>query len=483
MIQCPHRPLCDGCPHFENPSEGHAQVLAELRQIFTTHGLQPPTAFDTDGLSAQGYRNRARMVVKDSQLGFYRRGTREFVAITQCAVHRPALEAFLNTVRRGLSEGLKAPRFVDLRINESDEGLLTLIFDTPATDHIVEQWSNFLATEKNLALHTAVSTSDAILPPQPHTPSLKMMGLDCPADAFFQVNEEVLQAMHQTLRSWYEGQTVVDMYCGVGTHSIAGLGKLGQNTIPMVYGFDFVDGAIDAARANAARYQINADFRALRDSDSLPWEAFSNAFIIINPGRQGMSPGLAEWLRDHAQGCEIAYISCEPRTLMRDVERLSSAWTVDETHVFDMMPRTGHVEIMMRLRPRPVTDSPSTSTQWFGLVKGAPPHGRLPSRQGQPIFTLKNLKKREGFSVVLIRASEEVSQEDVRERLRVWGYPVLGDATFGDKALNLRFARDHYLDAPAMRPTDQPLGALLWIARLPMAAVNQELKDVANTLK
>ena len=40
----------------------------------------------------------------------------------------------------------------------------------------------------------------------------------------------------------------------------------------------------------------------------------------------------------------IAYISCDPATLARDVKRLAAAYRLQTLHGFDQFPQTAHVE-------------------------------------------------------------------------------------------------------------------------------------------
>ena len=69
--------------------------------------------------------------------------------------------------------------------------------------------------------------------------------------------------------------------------------------------------------------------------------------VVVNPPRTGLGSALAEWLRGGARpalGARIAYISCDPSTLARDLTRLGDGYAVRQLRAFDLFPQTAHVE-------------------------------------------------------------------------------------------------------------------------------------------
>jgi tRNA/tmRNA/rRNA uracil-C5-methylase (TrmA/RlmC/RlmD family) len=73
--------------------------------------------------------------------------------------------------------------------------------------------------------------------------------------------------------------------------------------------------------------------------------------VVLNPPRKGCSDAvLAQVLRLSPRW--IAYLSCEPRTLARDLAGLSSGASIASVVPYDMMPHTPHVETLAILRAR-----------------------------------------------------------------------------------------------------------------------------------
>ena len=65
--------------------------------------------------------------------------------------------------------------------------------------------------------------------------------------------------------------------------------------------------------------------------------------VVLNPPRSGVHADVTQHLEDSHQARAIAYVSCDPATLARDVARLPS-YDIQAARAFDMFPQTAHVE-------------------------------------------------------------------------------------------------------------------------------------------
>lgn len=76
--------------------------------------------------------------------------------------------------------------------------------------------------------------------------------------------------------------------------------------------------------------------------------------IVLNPPRSGVSDRVAADIDrlGRAGAKRMAYISCDPATLARDLRHLSS-WAAVDLHGFDLFPQTSHVETLVLLEARP----------------------------------------------------------------------------------------------------------------------------------
>ena len=177
------------------------------------------------------------------------------------------------------------------------------------------------------------------------------------ADCFFQVNPFVLDGLvAEALRFAPEPGTppspatrlAIDLYCGVGLFTVPLGRRFGQ-----VIGVEGQPRAAEFAARNVAsaglthvRIQTASVERwlegAYRSHGRTP-------FVLLDPPRTGLpAHGLRALPRLRAS--RIAYVSCDPATLARDLKGLlASGYVLVAIAAFDMFPQTHHVETVVLL--------------------------------------------------------------------------------------------------------------------------------------
>ena len=73
---------------------------------------------------------------------------------------------------------------------------------------------------------------------------------------------------------------------------------------------------------------------------------------VVDPPRRGLTPGVVGQLLRLPRLGVLVYVSCNPRTLIRDLELLAQRFTVESVRAVDMFPRTEHIEAVALLRGR-----------------------------------------------------------------------------------------------------------------------------------
>jgi 23S rRNA (uracil1939-C5)-methyltransferase len=162
-----------------------------------------------------------------------------------------------------------------------------------------------------------------------------------PATAFEQVNPE----MGMLVRRWVVdqlgdvgGQSVWDLYGGTGDAAVL-LAERGASVVSV----DADEHAIAWARARDARVRFIAG-RAEDVLTTLP----DPAVVILHPPPAGLHWTVTLRLREQPVP-RVAYISGDPATLARDLQRLSVNYRIAALRAFDLFPQTARVETVAML--------------------------------------------------------------------------------------------------------------------------------------
>lgn len=168
--------------------------------------------------------------------------------------------------------------------------------------------------------------------------------------SFLQTNThmaEVLYAEVDKAAGLTGSETVLDLYCGVGSIGLY-LARRAKNVI----GVEAVTEAIAYARRNAQENSIaNAGFECARAEEltSLSYGAMHPDLVVVDPPRAGLHPRLLATLRD-LRAAHIVYVSCNPAALARDLKALADIYRIGGVQPVDMFPHTWHIEAVVRLQ-------------------------------------------------------------------------------------------------------------------------------------
>ena len=169
--------------------------------------------------------------------------------------------------------------------------------------------------------------------------------------SFYQVNAdqaEVLYGQALEFAALTGEETVLDLYCGIGTISLALARRAGR-----VIGAEVVPQAVDDARENAAHNGVdNAEFLCADAGEAaarLEAEGVRPDVVCVDPPRKGLSPDVVEAIARMAPW-RVVYVSCDPGTLARDVKRFGAlGYAAQKAVAVDLFPRTAHVETVVLL--------------------------------------------------------------------------------------------------------------------------------------
>jgi 23S rRNA (uracil1939-C5)-methyltransferase len=140
------------------------------------------------------------------------------------------------------------------------------------------------------------------------------------------------------------GMRILDLYSGVGARAIRWAAQ-GASVVAC----EMQPGASAAGRKAALAAGVELEHRCGR-VEALISHLLPADLVVVNPPRAGLDRRVATELASARCG-RLAYVSCDPATLARDVARLATGWRVLELQTFDAFPQTAHVETIAWLAP------------------------------------------------------------------------------------------------------------------------------------
>jgi len=362
-----------------------AKVLHLRREL--GHAPRLAQALDLDAVEMRpsparaGYRHTVKLVFgwdrqeKRARLGLYESGSHRLIGVEHCPEHHermaPVLDFICEAVGRlGLpvyqeSRGTGFLRHLLLRV--LPDGRMLACFVTPHAEGAWQEKLQQLAVELRERFPHLRSLSQNLNPGMGNTVlgavtqelegqwSVPCTFLDTPVavtgTSFLQANLPLFRQILERLRHWVQevgpSCRVADLYCGCGaiglsvtrTQPLFLLESDHASQIPLM----------EAARADGREEIVVTRGRVEDCLASL--ELFEPEIVLVDPPRKGLDPALVEALA-HLRPQGLAYLSCNPFTMARDVDLLltQGGWQVEAVTGYDMMPGTGRLEALALLR-------------------------------------------------------------------------------------------------------------------------------------
>jgi 23S rRNA (uracil1939-C5)-methyltransferase len=168
-------------------------------------------------------------------------------------------------------------------------------------------------------------------------------------ETFFQTNTAQAERLAETVEAFAalgRGDTVYDLYCGVGTFALA----LARHAA-RVYGIEAVPSAVEAARENAVLNAVpNVEFASGDVRTALPElrrRAAAADLIVLDPPRSGAGGRVMRRIVE-AGAPRVIYVSCNPTTLAPDLRDLTAGgYAIRTVQPLDLFPQTYHVECVV----------------------------------------------------------------------------------------------------------------------------------------
>lgn len=378
---CPYYGECGGCAlrHMTYDEELEAKRVRVEDALRRIGGVDIAVSVIHGAKNTLRYRNKIQFPVQSGpegpRIGYYRQRTHQVQDVSDCLLQplpaarlRDAALAWMrawNIAPYDERTGRGLVRHVYVRVNRAGQSLFCLLVHGKAVPYEAQLTDALRAAEPGLVgvvLGVNEKRNNVILGDSYRTlwgdnflhDTLCGLDFKLSVPSFYQVNSdqaEVLYGRALNFAALTGRETVLDLYCGIGTISLVMAGHAGR-----VIGAEVVPQAVEDAKENARRNGIgNAEFicadageAALRLADG----GVRPDVICVDPPRKGLAPEVIETTVQMAPK-RLVYVSCDPGTLARDVKRFAElGYQVHAAEAVDLFPRTAHVECVVSMQQR-----------------------------------------------------------------------------------------------------------------------------------
>jgi len=370
---CPYFGECGGC-HYQHATydEQLKQKREVLRETVARIAKVELPEIVTHASPPLHYRNRTRLktaaiagIAGNFVLAYHKLGSHELLPVRECPISSPLINRAMQTVCQlaadhTLPNGLAEIEFF---ADDADKHLLLefIVRGNPDQTPLKK-----LAEALQQNLHEVAGVATVRMLPRKEelvaAPELEDLTYEKPtalfgrdyldyqigefsyrvsAGSFFQTNRHLTKTLIEVACAGARGRLAIDLYAGVGLF-----------TAPLAQLFDRVI-AVESADTSFADLKSNAARNAK------PVQATTEAFlqrtpqkpdfVVVDPPRAGLGKSVVAGLAKLAPS-SLAYVSCDPSTLARDLPGLTGAgYRITQAHLVDLFPQTFHMETVLRM--------------------------------------------------------------------------------------------------------------------------------------
>ncbi len=373
-MDCPYAKKCGGCDYSNLPYE--EQLKKKERRIRELLGgfAKPEPIIKAENL--EHYRNKVHGIFgKDKKgnvfTGIYEERSHNIVPVKECAIEDEKATDILNTLcelagqfklwvydedkRTGLL------RHALIRVGrKTGEIMLVLVLSGP----VMPSKNNFM---KELRLKHPEITTIVLNINNKRTSMVlgdrniveygkgyiedELCGqrFRISPSSFYQINSEQTELLYGKAIEYAQltgKERVIDAYCGIGTIGICAASKAAEIS-GVELNRDAVRDAINNAKLNGIKNIRFVNDDAGKYMVRMAENKEKADVVFMDPPRSGSTPEFIESL-NRLNPERIVYISCDPKTLKRDLGLfVKKGWKVQKIQPVDMFPNTKHVETVV----------------------------------------------------------------------------------------------------------------------------------------
>ena len=323
---CPYFPKCGGCT-FWNVNINKENEIKEnyIKRLFPN--VKVNTIISNNEIN---YRNKVTFHIHNGKLGYYQKNSNNLVLIDECLI----LNKEINKIKKYL-ETLDLTKVTEIMIrysNNYDELLIN--FKGQLKDY------NNLKKIKNIK--SIYINNDLVYGNPTIKEKINNLEFLIGPNSFFQINTNMIANLYNSIKNFITpSSSLLDLYCGTGT-----IGIYLNEYFEHILGIDIVKENIENAFLNKEINKIDNISFQHQDASSIENTYFD--VVIVDPPRAG----LGEKTKEHLLNINskiIIYVSCNPNTLKKDIEKLKEKYQLVEITPVNMFSKTEHIECVSLL--------------------------------------------------------------------------------------------------------------------------------------
>ncbi len=300
-----------------------------------------------------GYRNNAQLHVQEGRIGYYAAGSHRVVDLDVDPLLMPVLNAALSSFRTVLPAADGCVERLMLRGSATYGYAIAGLAGAGSLSDLAARWRERIPALAGIAVETRQRRGIELIrageTPVTLHEELDGMIFSLGPESFFQANTAQAEVMLQVVREALDlqpGERLLDAYSGVGTFAL----PLSKGLREVVAVEENASAVTDGERSAAYNGITNVRFIAAPVERALPELEPPFDAVVLDPPRRGCHPEAMAALIALAPA-RIAYISCHPGILARDLRPLIAAgYKLERIKPVDFFPQTPHIECLALLR-------------------------------------------------------------------------------------------------------------------------------------
>ena len=340
---CPYYYECGGCSIMDI----NYKSQIDLKKNLIKNALEKSSKIEIDDIEILkskelGYRNKIRLkITQEGKLAYSKKYSNDLVEIKDCLLAKDLIRENLGQIENITKEiSKKYPNSLEeitIRANEKEILLNIKIKDEKIIPYIKKQYKdstyniNLIYKKENINISGKNYLYYDLLDKK-----FKISMND-----FYQVNDYMTEKLYKTAKEFLgENQKVLDLFCGSATSSIA-------INDDHVVGIEINKNAIKDAKENAKENGLK-DYKFISKNANYIDDKFIKKekidAIVLDPPRAGLDKEIIKNIAK-TKIKKLVYISCNPQTLARDINRFQDrGYKLEKIKACDMFSQTMHVE-------------------------------------------------------------------------------------------------------------------------------------------